>query len=77
MAKWGIGLLYQTFTNVTGNAGTYDDGIHSWPGADISAYGLTSDGPDATAATPDDIPIVLRPTSNLVGVMAGARVPVD
>ncbi len=74
---WGGRLFYQTFSGVSGQNGTYDDGIHSWPGADLNAYALTSDGPDATAATFDDFLILLKPTSNMLGVMAGARVPVD
>ena len=80
---WGNRLVYQTFSKVstplaaTPSPTNSNDGIHSWSGADPNAYSLTSDGPDATPTTADDFTIVTKPTPPMLGVMAGAGVPVD
>ena len=77
---WGDRLAYGTWGLVSNDGSffpTANDGIHSGAGADPDAYSLFLAGPDATAGTGDDILIVTRPTPTMLGVMAGAGVPVD
>jgi prepilin-type N-terminal cleavage/methylation domain-containing protein len=75
---WGSRIVYTTFLKVS-STGNSNDGIHSWLGGpDPNAYELTSYGPDAALGGGDDInPIVRRPTAAMLGIIAGAGVPVD